>query len=235
MTGPALEWPAQGGGGVTIPGSVQEASGWGPTRYGLVACGSNGNGRMVGLGDLVGSFQPCDSMILYIAYLSYLNDGHTAGQRFLKCQGYVVQLVLTQSWCYIKAMLFISLNLKKCIVMVKTPTFQTNMVREVVSFLPSTNTLRGWEKYLRLEPEEFWGTFRQPSVLHKTSYFFRHLNWFHLTFLLCSALVRPHLDHCVQIWVQQYKKDIKLLESIQSKEMKMVKGLESRMYEEQLK
>jgi len=31
-------------------------------RYGLVACGSNGNGRMVGLDDLVGPFQPCDSM-----------------------------------------------------------------------------------------------------------------------------------------------------------------------------
>ena len=29
-----------------------------------MACGSNGNGRMVGLDDLVGPFQPCDSMIL---------------------------------------------------------------------------------------------------------------------------------------------------------------------------
>ena len=33
--------------------------------YGLLACGSNGNGRMVGLDDLVGPFQPCDSMILW--------------------------------------------------------------------------------------------------------------------------------------------------------------------------
>ena len=37
-------------------------SGW-ATRYDLVACGRNGNGRTVGLGDLVGPFQPCDSMI----------------------------------------------------------------------------------------------------------------------------------------------------------------------------
>jgi len=29
-----------------------------------VACGSNGDGRTVGLDDLVGPFQPCDSMIL---------------------------------------------------------------------------------------------------------------------------------------------------------------------------
>lgn len=53
-----------GGGGGTIPGGVQEVSGWGATRYGLVACGSNRDSRMVGL-DLVGLFQPCDSMILW--------------------------------------------------------------------------------------------------------------------------------------------------------------------------
>jgi len=55
---------AQGGGGVTIPDSVQEASGLGATRCDLVACGSKGNGKPVGLDDLVGPFQPCDSMIL---------------------------------------------------------------------------------------------------------------------------------------------------------------------------
>jgi len=63
-SGQALEWPAQGGGGVAVPGSVQEASGWAATRYGLVACGSSGDGRMVGLDELVGPFQPCD-MILW--------------------------------------------------------------------------------------------------------------------------------------------------------------------------
>ena len=30
-------------------------------RYGFVACGSNGNGRMVGLDGLVGPFQPYES------------------------------------------------------------------------------------------------------------------------------------------------------------------------------
>ena len=57
-----MECPAQGGGGVAVPGSVQEASGWGATRYGLVSCGSNGNGRTVGVDDLVDPFQPCDSI-----------------------------------------------------------------------------------------------------------------------------------------------------------------------------
>lgn len=34
-------------------------------RYSLVACGSNGNGRTDGLDDLVGPFQPYNSMILF--------------------------------------------------------------------------------------------------------------------------------------------------------------------------
>jgi len=59
-----LEWLAQGDGGVAVPGSVQEASGWEATRYGLLACGSTVSVRTVGLKDLIGLFPPCDSMIL---------------------------------------------------------------------------------------------------------------------------------------------------------------------------
>ena len=47
--------------------------------------------------------------------------------------------------------------------------------------------------------------------------------------------MRPHLEHCAQFWSPEHKEDRELLERVQRRALKMIRGLEHLSYEERMR
>ena len=52
---------------------------------------------------------------------------------------------------------------------------------------------------------------------------------------LYKAIVRPHLEYCIQAWSPYLRKDIDMPEKIQRRAAKLIPGLRDLRYEERLK
>ena len=52
---------------------------------------------------------------------------------------------------------------------------------------------------------------------------------------LYSMLVRPQLEHCIQMWSPQYRRDTDLSECVQRRATNMAQGMEHLHYEDRLR
>ena len=63
----------------------------------------------------------------------------------------------------------------------------------------------------------------------------RRIITYNLIIPLYKAIVRPHLEYCIQAWIPYRKYDIDTLERIQRRATKMIPELRDLRYEERLK
>jgi len=64
--------------------------------------------------------------------------------------------------------------------------------------------------------------------------FHKHFLWLTCSDILMTSFLL-HLEYCVQAWGLQHKKDTELLDRVQRRAAKMIRGLEYLCYEERLR
>ena len=52
---------------------------------------------------------------------------------------------------------------------------------------------------------------------------------------LYFAIVKPHLEYCIQLWGLHYRKNVELLERVQRRAMKKIRGLEHLLCKDKLR
>ena len=52
---------------------------------------------------------------------------------------------------------------------------------------------------------------------------------------ICSALVRPHLEYCIQMWSPQYRRDVDCWSASRGEPQKLIKGMEDLRYKDRLR
>ena len=80
-----------------------------------------------------------------------------------------------------------------------------------------------------------WAVYINCSRKHESTYWPDVANLYTITIPLYKAIVRPHLEYCIQAWRPYRKKDIDTLERIQRRATKMIPELRDLSYEERLK
>ncbi|KFV58483.1 hypothetical protein N328_04778, partial [Gavia stellata] len=140
-----------------------------------------------------------------------------------------------ERWAYVNLMRFNKTKCKVLHVGQGNPKHKYRLGRERIESSPEEKDLRvvmdeklnmSWQRVLAAQKtNHILGCIKKSMTRRSRK----------VIFPLYSGLMRPHLEYCVQLWGPQHKKDMDLLERVQRRATKMIRGLEHLSYEDRLR